>query len=64
MVRIRGAGRPCYLRISQVWGILVGRDCHAAIASALKPDFEILLLQLELRDGVLFHQVNDGFDVF
>src|SRR6266568_3173495 len=31
---------------------------------ALQLDLEILPFQLELRDGILFHQIDDGLDVF
>jgi hypothetical protein len=35
-----------------------------AEVSAFEADFEFFSFEFELRDGVLFHQINDGFDVF
>jgi len=36
----------------------------STVRGSLEFDFEFLPFKLELRDGVLFHQVYDGFDVF
>src|SRR5205814_4475470 len=36
----------------------------SAICSTFKLDLEILLFELELRNGVLLHQIDDCLDIF
>src|ERR1035437_903755 len=61
----RSSSRNCRWRGISRHRTILGSNCGpAAVCPPLEPDLEVILLKLELRYGVLLHQVNNGLYVF
>jgi hypothetical protein len=58
------AGTAGRREIGQHRSLFERRTGNGPIDGPLKPDLEVLFLQLKLRNGVFPHQINDGFDFF